>query len=125
MYVNVSTSHNLIHDLSDMLCEGIIPKVYFSLFDTEYQTGLLKRALDMLQLPISGVLLDESLVELRQKDMRDNIIKVSKNWGYPVVSLSDIKHQENVVIIVSNYVKCFHLMVDFFEQHQLKCFLFH
>lgn len=126
MYVTISSSHNLIQDLSVMMSkEGITPRVYFTLFETEYQTNLLKRALDILQLPVSGVLLDESLVNLRRADLRDNIIKVSKTWGYPVVSLADIEKQENVVIVVLNDPNYYHLMVDFFEKHQLNCRLFH
>lgn len=125
MYVNVSASRNLVQDLSDIINSGIKPCVYFTLFENMHQVAVLKEALNVLNLSISGVLLDDSLVKIRRAENRGEITKTSKTCGYPVVSLEDIKKQENAVIVVRNHPNYFHLIVDFFEKRQLNCFLFH
>lgn len=125
MYVNVSASHNLVQDLSDMKTAGKIPKIYFTLFENMQQIAVLKEALNIIDLPISGVLLDESLVRIRQRDLIDKIISTSKTCGYPIVTLDDIKTQENVVIVLRNHPNSFSLAIDFFEKQQLNCLLFH
>lgn len=125
MYVNVSASHNLVQDLSDMLNKSTPPRVYFALFDAKHQISVLKEALNVLKLPISGVLLDEELLTKRRAEDRDKITKMSKTCGYPVVSLETIKEQENVVIIAKNHPDYFYLIVKFFENRKVNCHLFH
>lgn len=125
MYVNVSASHNLVQDLSEMLNRGTPPRVFFALFETKRQADVLKEALSVLHLPISGILLDESLLTKRRAEDRDKITEMSKTCGYPIVSLADIKDQENVVIVAKNNPDYFNLIVDFFEKRQINCHLFH
>lgn len=94
MCVNVSASHNIVQDLSDMPDKNTLPRIYFALFERKHQVSALKEAMGVLHLPISGVLLDESLIESRRKDLRDGIIQMSKNCGYPIISLEDIKNRK-------------------------------
>lgn len=124
MYVNVSSSHNLVQDISDMISVGKKPKVFFAVFDTNYQISVLKEALNVLNLKISGCIMEESLLKIRNSNMHNKIKMVTKNTKYPIYNIDEIKHQDNV-IVVNNDFNYFNLMVNYFEKHKVNCSLFH
>lgn len=125
MYVNVSSSHNLVQDISDMISARKEPKVFFAVFDTNYQISVLKEALSVLKLKIAGCVMEDSLLKLRLSSMHYKIKETLKNSGYTIYSLDEIKQWDDVVIVVHNNFDYFHLMVNYFEKNKVNCSLFH
>ncbi len=124
MSVQVSQKHNFVTELADMLAAGRKPRVYFSLFLNVSQITALKEALAVVDLPISGVLLSEDLLQLRLASFREKIRTVSHNSGFPILSPSELTGGDNV-IIVNNNRDYFSKIVHYFEQNNIPCFLFH
>lgn len=128
MSVTVSKTHNLVTDLSDMLSQGKTPKVYFTLFDSRNSVAALKEALNVLDMEISGCVLDAEVLKLRNPSMHGKIRAVSRAVGYDLISLEEFRSlckTEKVVLVVKNNEKYYHRVISFFENRNVDCNLFH
>ncbi len=125
MQVKLSSSHNLVQDLGEMLNAGKSPKVYFTLFENKNDIAVLNEALKVVNLKIEGCVLEESLIKLRHPSVREKISNFSKKSGYTAYSLNEIKKVSDAVIVAKNHEKYFHLITDFFEAREIQCMLYH
>ncbi len=125
MYVTLSSSQNLVQDLSEMQQAGKTPAVYFTLFENQKDIAVLCEALKVLNLEIAGCLLDEMLLKVRHVSMREKIRNFSVKSGYTVCSLRDIKMADTPVIVVKNDIHYFHKVIDYFKRNEVTCCLSH
>ncbi len=130
MSVRLSTSKNLVQDLGEMIAAKKKPKVFFCLLEKKNQINVIKEALDVVNLKVSGIISDEILYRTKE-EFHDKMIRVD-NYVFshiPKYSLAEIaelsKTEKDIVIIVKNKASDFRKVVDIFENHNVNCHMYH
>ncbi len=129
MAVKRPETGSFAHDIRKKIQQGKNVRIFITLFDRNESVAKVERVVRSINASISGIIVNDALMNCRNVTMHEKINNLTKSCGYDVYSLKDVKllgdKDEDVVIIVENKYTFLYKIINVFENSSVNCTVYH